>query len=313
MKKNLPLSLTLFCLAGCSTPKNISQKNNVCSNDKFRMVMHAGVGYNASAAQSDALKRILSEGHAKLKSGATAVDVVQYAVEQMENSGIFNAGKGGTRTSLKTVELDSSIMDGSNMMAGAVASVKDVKNPVRLARAVKDKTPHVFMVGEGASNFARSLGMEMVTPDYYAGKAPTPGEKAHYGTVGAVALDRCGNLASATSTGGLFGKLPGRVGDSPVIGAGTYANNKTCAISATGEGEKFIRATVGSRISAILQYTDRKLKSAMKESLDLVVELGGSGGIVGIDKFGDIQTDTSGGDPMPRGHVTEVGDVVVSD
>lgn len=306
------LTLTALLLSSCAFAAPVIKQLNVCSGEKYRMVMHGGVGYNANPAQIETMKRILTSANEKLKAGEINLDVVQFALEEMENSGIFNAGKGGTRTSENTVELDAAIMDGSNLAAGAVASLKDVKNPIRLARAVKDKTPHVFMVGEGASKFAREQGFEMVTPDYYVGKKPAPGVK-HFGTVGVVVMDRCGNIAAGTSTGGLYGKKPGRVGDSPVIGAGTYANNKTCGISATGEGEKFIRATVSARISAILQYTKRDLKSAMDEALDVVGEIGGSGGIIGIDRDGNIVTDTSNSMPMPRGSVTEAGTVVVTD
>jgi beta-aspartyl-peptidase (threonine type) len=258
---------------------------------------------------------ILKKAHEQLKGGASAQDVVQSAVETMEDSGHFNAGKGGTRTSKGTVELDASIMDGKTLAAGAVGSVKDVKNPIRLARMVKDKTKHVFMVGEGASAKAKEFGLDMVSTDYFVSSAPMmmTKEKFHYGTVGAVALDRCGDLAAATSTGGLFGKAPGRLGDSPVIGAGTYANNKTVAVSCTGEGEKFIRASAGVRISSILQYTDRSLKSAVEETLSLVKELGGDGGIITVSKTGQVVTSTNDNMPMPRGFVRENGVVIQND
>ncbi len=284
-----------------------------CGQKKFALVMHGGVGYNANEKQKETMVSILKKGHDLLKAGATAQDVVQNAIEQMEDSGFFNAGKGGTRTSAHTVELDASIMDGKTLNAGAVGSVKDVKNPIRLARMVKDKTKHVFIVGEGASAKAKEFGLDMVSSDYFVSSVPMTKEKFHYGTVGAVALDRCGDLAAATSTGGLFGKAPGRLGDSPVIGAGTYANNKTVAVSCTGEGEKFIRATAGSRISAILQYTKRSLSSAIEETLSLVKELGGDGGIISVDKNGQIVTSTNDKMPMPRGYVRENGVVVQND
>lgn len=265
-----------------------------CGQKKFALVLHGGVGYNASEKQREIMKAILTRAHEQLKGGAIAQDVVQFAVEQMEDSGVFNAGKGGTRTNKGTVELDASIMDGKTMEAGAVGSVKDVKNPIRLARMVKDKTKHVMIVGDGASAKAKEFGLEMVTPDYFS--APNKSlikVTKHFGTVGAVALDRCGDLAAATSTGGLYGKAPGRLGDSPVIGAGTYANNKTVAVSCTGEGEKFIRANAGARISMILEYTDRTLPSAIEETLVLVKDLGGSGGIITVDKNGEVVTSTN--------------------
>lgn len=305
MNKNLLLPLTV--LISFSSFADCGQK-------KYALVIHGGVGYNASEKQREVMKEILKKGHAQLTGGAAAQDVVQAAVERMEDSGLFNAGKGGTRTNQGTVELDASIMDGKTMAAGAVGSVKDVKNPIRLARMVKDKTKHVFMVGEGASAKAKEFGLDMVTSDYFVSQAaPMSKEKFHYGTVGAVALDRCGDLAAATSTGGLFGKAPGRLGDSPVIGAGTYANNKTVAVSCTGEGEKFIRASAGARISMILQYTKRPLKSAVEETLSLVKELGGDGGIITVDKAGQVVTSTNDNMPMPRGYVRENGFVVAND
>lgn len=284
-----------------------------CGQKKYALVIHGGVGYNANEKQKAVMVDILKKGHAQLKGGASAQDVVQSAVEIMEDSGQFNAGRGGTRTSKGTVELDASIMDGKTMEAGAVGGVKDVKNPIRLARLVKDKTKHVFMVAEGASAKAREFGLEMVNSDYFVSEAPMTKEKLHYGTVGAVALDRCGDLAAATSTGGLFGKAPGRLGDSPVIGAGTYANNKTVAVSCTGEGEKFIRASAGMRISSILQYTDRSLKMAVEETLSLVKELGGDGGIITVSNTGQVVTSTNDNMPMPRGFVRENGVVVQND
>lgn len=284
-----------------------------CGQKKYALVIHGGVGYNANEKQKTVMVEILKKAHTQLKGGALALDVVQAAVEAMEDSGQFNAGKGGTRTNKGTVELDASIMDGKTLAAGAVGSVKDVKNPIRLARAVKDKTKHVFMVGEGASAKAKEFGLEMVSSDYFVSSAPMTKDKFHYGTVGAVALDRCGDLASATSTGGLFGKAPGRLGDSPVIGAGTYANNKTVAVSCTGEGEKFIRASAGVRISSILQYTDRSLDSAVDETLSLVKELGGDGGIITVSKTGQVVTSTNDNMPMPRGYVRENGVVIQND
>jgi beta-aspartyl-peptidase (threonine type) len=283
-----------------------------CKQKKFTLLIHGGVGYHANEKQKEVMVNILKKGHEELKAGKAAIDVVQTAIETYENSGLFNTGKGAVRTSQGTVELDASIMDGKTMAAGAVGSVKDVKNPIRLARMIKDKTKHLFIVGEGASAKAKEFGLEMVSSDYFvsAADAPITKEKFHYGTVGAVALDRCGDLAAGTSTGGLLGKSPGRVGDSPIIGAGTYANNKTVAISCTGEGEKFIRASASVRISNILQYTKRSLKSAVEETLALVKELGGDGGIISLDRNGQIVTSTNDKLPMPRGFVKEDGVVV---
>jgi beta-aspartyl-peptidase (threonine type) len=282
-----------------------------CTNKKFVLLIHGGVGYNASEKQKEIMVNILKKGHEALKAGKAAQDVVEEALVTYEDSGLFNTGKGGVRTSAGTVELDASIMDGKTMAAGAVGSLKNVKNPIRLARLVKDKTKNVFLVGEGASAKAKEFGLELVSSDYFVSSMTK--DKVHYGTVGAVALDRCGDLAAATSTGGLLGKTPGRLGDSPVIGAGTYANNKTVAVSCTGEGEKFIRASAAVRISNILQYTKRSLKSAVEETLALVKELGGDGGIITLDKNGQIVTSTNDKMPMPRGFVREDGKIVAND
>jgi L-asparaginase / beta-aspartyl-peptidase len=283
------------------------------ASPKFTLVVHAGVGYKADEQQTLVLQRILTDGHKLLQEGHAAIDVVQYVVEAMEDSGQFNAGRKGTRTSVHTVELDASIMDGTDLKAGAVASVKDVKNPIRLARAVKDRTRHVLLVGNGASMLADELKMEKVTPDYFLSQVAPPTRDIHHGTVGAVAMDRCGHLSAGTSTGGLFGKHPGRVGDSPLIGAGTYANNKTVAVSCTGEGEKFIRAGVASRISNILQYTKRDLKSAVDESLKLVETLEGSGGLIAINSKGEPLWAATGTEPLPSGMVREDGKLQVRD
>lgn len=324
--KNILTLILPFLLIACSTsPQEKRELASVTSplegskacraSQKFSLVVHGGVGYENNAAQGEVINRILREGHDLLKSGASSIDVVQYVVEVMEDSGLFNAGKAGTRTNRNTVELDASIMDGKDLGAGAVASVKDIKNPIRLARMVKDKTRHVFMVGEGASRFGRSIGMETVTPDYFNApeypqtSALQKAKNFHYGTVGAAALDRCGNLASATSTGGLWGKRPGRVGDSPVIGAGTYANNKTCAVSATGEGEKFIRANASARTSMIMEYAKKDLKTAVAESLALVEKMNGTGGIIAIDRTGKVVWNTVKKEPMPRGYIKQDGKI----
>ena len=226
---------------------------------RISFVLHAGVGYTPSHEQSEFVRALVKTSQDSLIAGAAAIEVVQAAVEAMENSGLFNTGKGGVRTSEKTVELDASIMDGNDMSAGAVASLQDVKNPIRLARYVKEKTPHLLMVGPGASALASRAGFEKVTPDYFISKLERV-QNEQKGTVGSVAIDRCADIASATSTGGLTGKLPGRVGDSPIIGAGTYANNEACGVSATGDGEKFIRASVAARICFGVQYLKKDLK-----------------------------------------------------
>ncbi len=258
------------------------------------------------------LGEVIDEAHRRLEAGVAALDVVQWAVEQLEESPLFNAGRGAVRTSAGEFELDAAIMDGSGPRAGAVASVRGVKRPVRLARAVMERTPHVLLVGPGAEAFAREEGFDFVGPEWFAGEearaedaqgvepAGDPEEDAGNGarawrgalaphdTVGAVALDRQGRLAAATSTGGIAGKRPGRVGDVPVIGAGTYADRRA-AISATGQGEFFIRHVVAHDVVARMRFGGRTLEAAADEVVrGVLVEAGGLGGLVAVDAAGRV-------------------------
>jgi len=223
-----------------------------------------------------ALNNALTIGSGILNDGGTAMDAVAAKIMAMENDPNFNAGKGAVFTWDKTNELDSSIMDGSDLSAGAVAGINGTKNPILLARAVKDKSPHVMLSGEGANRFSREQGLEQVTPDYYATpyrlkqikdlrakKVSAADVDYKFGTVGAVAMDRNGNMAAGTSTGGMTGKRWGRIGDSPVIGAGTYADNRSCAISATGSGEYFIRLGVAHEICTRIRM---RLQMAIEEA-----------------------------------------------
>src|SRR5205814_861097 len=228
------------------------------------------------------LEGALTTGYEILRRGGSSLDATEAAVRTLEDDPHFNAGKGSVFTSAGTKEMDAAIMDGKTLAAGAVASLKHIKSPISLARLVMEKSGHVMMDGDGAEAFAKQNGVELVDQKYFftqrrwdalqkmkdAEKAAGTGEKKflitdqdRHGTVGAVALDQNGNLAAATSTGGTTAKLPGRVGDSPVIGAGTYANNATCAISATGDGEYFIRAAVAHDVSALMEYRGLSLPS----------------------------------------------------
>jgi beta-aspartyl-peptidase (threonine type) len=252
------------------------------------------------------LSAALDAGYAILERGGSSLDAVAEAVRLLEDDPQFNAGRGAVLTHDGEAELDASIMDGVGPRAGAVAGVRHVKNPIGLARLVMEKSPYVMLIGEGAEEFARERGLEFVPNTYFRTPyreqelqhaiqrerrtekdVPAPGTIT--GTVGAVALDRVGNLAAATSTGGTTNKRYGRVGDSPIIGAGTYANNESCAVSATGSGEFFIRSVVAYDIHALVQYKQLPLEEAAKEVVQVKLkQAGGDGGIIAIDRTGHI-------------------------
>ena len=309
-------------------------------NERFGLVIHGGAG---TIGRSDitpekeseyraGLERALTAGYEILKRGGSSLDATEAAVRVLEDDPHFNAGRGSVFTSAGTNEMDAAVMDGKTLAAGAVAVLKHVKNPISLARLVMEKSGHVMIDGEGAEAFAKENGVELVDQKYFftqarwdalqkikaaekkrtggAGKAFIITDQDRHGTVGAVALDKNGNLAAATSTGGTTNKRPGRVGDSPVIGAGTYANNATCAVSATGDGEYFIRASVGHDISALIEYRGMSLKDAAQAVLDKVAKLGGTGGLIAIDHEGKMALpfNTAG---MYRGYVDSSGKFVI--
>jgi len=266
------------------------------------------------------LQEALEAGYAVLKSGGNSLDAVSKAIVLMEDSPYFNAGKGAVFNHDGKNELDASIMDGTTLRAGSVANVHKVKNPILLARAVMEKSPHVMLVGDGAEQFAKSIGMTLVDPKYFyteerwqqlqqALKEEAAKEKSTaslHGTVGAVALDTAGHLAAGTSTGGMTNKRYGRVGDSPIIGAGTYANAK-CAVSATGWGEFYIRTVAAHDICARVEYRGEPAAQAAKEVvMDAVPKLGGDGGVIALDADGNFATpfNTEG---MFRGWIDKEG------
>ena len=252
------------------------------------------------------LSAALDSGYSILERGGSSLDAVAEAVRLLEDDPQFNAGRGAVLTHDGEAELDASIMDGVGPRAGSVAGIRHVKNPIGLARLVMDKSPYVMLIGEGAEQFAREQGLEFVPNTYFRTPYreqelqralqrqrhsekgdPAPGTIT--GTVGAVALDRAGNLAAATSTGGMTNKRYGRVGDSPIIGAGTYANNESCAVSATGSGEFFIRAVVAHDIHALVHYKQLSLQDAAREVVQTKLKhAGGDGGIIAIDRAGHI-------------------------
>ena len=300
-------------------------------NPALGIVIHGGAGVitrgTLTPEQEKEYRVVLEQavlaGYKVLQAGGTSLDAVEAAVRIMEDSPLFNAGKGAVFTSEGTNELDASIMDGKTLKAGAVATLKHIKNPISLARLVMQKSPHVMMIGEGAEKFARENGVETVPQSYFftqrrfdalkriqeeekkKAEAEKAGKKVslveskkdenRHGTVGAVAVDKFGNLAAATSTGGMTNKKFGRVGDAPIIGAGTYANNNSCAVSATGWGEYFIRLGVARDISAIMEYQAMPIQQAVDAVIQRKLPALGKmdnedadGGVIAIDKFGNI-------------------------
>jgi beta-aspartyl-peptidase (threonine type) len=356
MKKILSLLLIIFLLVSPIT--TFAQKAVFAEtkqlqspqNPRLGFVIHGGAGVirrgsltpEREKAFRAALEEALLAGYKILQSGQPSMDAVETAIKILEDNPMFNAGKGAVFTNEGKNELDASVMDGKTSMAGAVAGLRHVKNPIMLARAVMEKSPHVMMVGDGAEKFAKEQNIELVPEKYFFtqerwdslqrilkeekskaqeqkpkvqnSKSKVQGTKFKvqssntenqtpytpfltphaqlpvnkFGTVGAVALDKNGNLAAGTSTGGMTNKRFGRVGDAPIIGAGTFANNETCAVSATGWGEYFIRLGVARDISALMEYRALPVQQAADLVMDKVKTLGGDGGVIAIDKFGNI-------------------------
>jgi isoaspartyl peptidase/L-asparaginase-like protein (Ntn-hydrolase superfamily) len=259
------------------------------------IAIHGGAGVlradKPGAPHRAALKRALEIGYEVLNQ-ETAVDAVAAAVVVLEDSPLFNAGRGSSFNTDAEIEMDAAIMDGATLRAGAVAAVRRIRNPVLAARAVMEKSRHVLLAGTGAERFARKHGLKFEPAEYFHTekrlRALRKRLENYHGTVGAVALDADGNLAAATSTGGYTGKLPGRVGDSPLIGAGTYADNRACAVSGTGLGEAFIRAAVAFDICARMRYGGAKLAAAAAAALKAVAALGADGGVIAVDRRGNV-------------------------
>ena len=281
---------------------------------KFTIAVHGGAGTiskksmtpEKEAAYFKALNEAINAGYRILEKNGDALDAVKAAVIELENNILFNAGKGSVFTNTGTHEMDASIMDGKDLSAGAVAAVKNIRNPVELAYTVMRKSEHVFLIGKGAEEFARQNGIMFEADEYFYSefrhkqllKTKKSNETAldhsvdlddkKFGTVGAVACDVNGNLAAATSTGGMTNKQFGRVGDSPIIGIGTYANNKTCAISCTGHGEPFIKAVAAYDVSCLMEYKDFSLEKAMNKVVrKKLVKIDGEGGMIGVDANGN--------------------------
>ncbi len=310
---------------------------------KYVLVIHGGAGTILKSQMTpekeklykEGLQNALNAGKNILQNGGSALDAVEATIKILEDDSLFNAGKGAVFTNEGKNEMDASIMDGKTLKAGAVAGVTNIKNPITAARVVMDKSEHVMMAGKGAEQFAAINGCETVDPSYFfttqrwldlqeakkedslkalhkdstTGLLKQPDNHDYkYGTVGAVALDMHGNLAAATSTGGMTDKRYGRVGDSPIIGAGTYADNNTCAISCTGWGEYYIRLVMAKTISDKMEFAHENLKDAADEMImKKLPALGGDGGLIAVDKDGNftMSFDTDG---MYRGYVKSNGE-----
>ncbi|UMB60609.1 isoaspartyl peptidase/L-asparaginase [Lutibacter sp. A80] len=323
--KNLPLALLLI-ISIISCNEKTSDKNIEATKDpnSFAIVIHGGAGgikpeYFTKAQQeayTQKLEEALNAGYTVLDNGGISLDAIQAAINIMEDSPLFNAGKGAVYNSDGNQEMDAAIMDGNTLNAGAVAGINHIKNPILAARIVMDSSKHVLLSGKGAEIMAKKYGIEMVDSSYFftekrmnqlkklQGKTTTTLDHTaflikneliddhKYGTVGAVAIDKNGNIAAGTSTGGMTNKKYGRIGDVPIIGAGTYANNLTCGISATGTGEYFIRTVAAHEVSNLIKFKKFSPDNALNEVLfNQIGPLGGEGGMILIDKHGDVYWD----------------------
>lgn len=328
-------------LMGCQEPDKTQQK--VAPEQTFGIVIHGGAGTilrknmspEMEKAYRETLQTAVSTGHAILAAGGTSTEAVEKTIHVMENSPLFNAGKGAVLNADAAVELDASFMDGARLDAGAIAGARTIKNPISAAIKVMNNSPHVMLSGAGADQFASEQGLETVAHEYFVTErrkkalervqaeeatasqtsaAQLPSDffrQQRMGTVGCVALDKMGNLAAGTSTGGMTNKKWNRIGDAPIIGAGTYANNASCGISATGWGEYFIRSVVAHDIAALMEYKGLTIQEAARIVIhEKVAKLGGDGGVVGLDNQGQVamEMNTPG---MYRAHMDATGKLTV--
>lgn len=304
------MRILFFVLVFCSVVCVSSQKK---TKPEYAIVIHGGAGTISKKNMTKVmeqqyvatLNQALDAGEKLLKEGKSALEAVEAAILIMENSPLFNAGKGAVFTNEGKNELDASVMDGKTQKAGAVGGVTNVKNPIKAAIAVMNNSTHVMMVGKGAEDFAKSQGLDIVDPSYFfterrwnalqeakkedslkINKTKNPDKK--HGTVGCVALDKYGNIVAGTSTGGMTNKKFGRIGDTPIIGAGTYADNSTCGVSCTGHGEYFIRYTVARDVAALMEYGNKSCKQAAEIIIKKLKKKGGEGGLIAIDNSGNI-------------------------
>ncbi len=340
MKYPLLYSIVLLLFMACNTMEETpNTMNEQTQKTEFALAIHGGAGTILKENMTPLLEKqykaklteALQAGHAVLKGGGTAKDAVEQAIVILEDSPLFNAGKGAVFTHDGHNELDASFMDGKNQGAGAVGGVRTVKNPIRAARAVLEKSKHVMLTGAGADQFAKEQGLECLDSSYFyterRWKSLQSAQRAEdgqsvilseddehdykFGTVGAVALDKQGNLAAGTSTGGMTNKRYGRIGDSPIIGAGSYANNETCAVSSTGHGEFFMRYLVAYDIAALMEYKEWSLEKAATYVIQKKLKKkGGEGGVIALDKYGNISMpfNTAG---MYRGYILPNGELKI--
>lgn len=339
----LVMLIGIFSTTSCQQQR----KSESMEEEQYVLAIHGGAGTilkkNITDSMEQAYRAVLEQalivGYEKLKQGGSSLDAVEQAIHIMEDSPLFNAGKGSVFTHDGKNEMDASVMDGKTLAAGAVAGVRTIKHPISAARAVMEKSEHVMMAGQGAEQFAKQVGLELVDPSYFwtqsrwdalqkikkedhaktvldhdqkLGSRLGIVNKDHkFGTVGCVALDNQGNLAAGTSTGGMTNKKFGRVGDSPIIGAGTYANNATCAVSCTGWGEFYIRNVAAYSVSALMEYKGDNLQQASHAVIDRIGKMGGDGGMIAMDKFGHVSMpfNTAG---MYRGTVTKEGKIKIA-
>lgn len=337
------LALMAALWVGCSSEQQKTSEDT--SGKKYVLVIHGGAGTilkknmtpEKEAAYTKGLTESLQAGYDVIKAGGSSLDAVEAAIHVMEESPLFNAGKGAVFTHDGRNELDAAIMYGKDLSAGAVAGVTTIKSPITAARAVMEKSEHVMLAREGAEAFAQKVGLEMVDPKYFWTQRRWDGlqkvlkrdsaktELDHdqqanipwtepldekFGTVGCVALDQAGNISAGTSTGGMTNKMYGRVGDAPIIGAGTYANNKTAGISCTGWGEFYMRAVAAHQVSSLMELKGLSLQEATQAVIDQIGEMGGDGGMIALDAKGNVSMpfNTAG---MYRGTVQEDGTIEV--
>jgi beta-aspartyl-peptidase (threonine type) len=319
--RSLLVLILVLMMTQCSVPEE---------KPKAVLVIHGGAGWIKRGSVSDSLEQELTKtlqtslrkGRAIISSGGSSLDAVQTAIMHLEDSPLFNAGKGSVFTYDEKNEMDSAIMDGATGNAGAATGIQTIKNPIEVARAVLDKSVHVFLSGTGAEEFAIEQGLTQVEPSYFftqknydkvieAKASMKEVKQDKLGTVGAVALDTHGNIAAGTSTGGMTNKRYGRIGDVPVIGAGTYAENGICGISATGHGEYFIRYVVAHDIATRMKYANQNIHQAANDVITSLKEKGGLGGVIGLDSAGNVVMpfNTPG---MFRGYISLDGEPVVA-